>query len=183
MAILEPLSSSYGDDSYLWVGAVSVQSDWLNSAFSPVVYGDIALSINTQYNTILIRNKYKLRVSTCISIRPVPVCKIDSTPTCETNCTRQRDLTPICRVAEIAMVAEKPTQFVKNIMKMFIVHKVYRIYSIIIPTWKAYIWWKLHLIKPIQCIVIHCAPNLTHIEGYTERDMFYVYTMVPAYHG
>ena len=25
---------------------------WLNSALSPVVYGDIALSINTQYNTI-----------------------------------------------------------------------------------------------------------------------------------
>ena len=32
------------------LGAVSVQSDWLNSALSPVVYGDIALSINTQYN-------------------------------------------------------------------------------------------------------------------------------------
>ena len=31
---------------------VPVQSDWLNSALSPVVYGDIALSINTQYNTI-----------------------------------------------------------------------------------------------------------------------------------
>ena len=30
-----------------------VQSDWLNSALSPVVYGDIALSINTQYSTIL----------------------------------------------------------------------------------------------------------------------------------
>ena len=29
------------------VGAVPVQSDWLNSALSPVVYGDIALSINT----------------------------------------------------------------------------------------------------------------------------------------
>ena len=26
-----------------------MQSDWLNSALSPVVYGDIALSINTQY--------------------------------------------------------------------------------------------------------------------------------------
>ena len=32
--------------------AVPVQSDWLNSAFSPAVYGDIALSINTQYNTM-----------------------------------------------------------------------------------------------------------------------------------
>ena len=29
--------------------------DWLNSALSPVVYGDIALSINTQYNTTLQR--------------------------------------------------------------------------------------------------------------------------------
>ena len=28
-----------------------MQSDGLNSALSPVVYGDIALSINTQYNT------------------------------------------------------------------------------------------------------------------------------------
>ena len=26
-----------------------MQLDWLNSALSPVVYGDIALSINTQY--------------------------------------------------------------------------------------------------------------------------------------
>ena len=30
------------------LGAVPVQSDWLNSALSHVVYGDIALSINTQ---------------------------------------------------------------------------------------------------------------------------------------
>ena len=29
-----------------------VQPDESNSALSPVVYGDIALSINTQYNTI-----------------------------------------------------------------------------------------------------------------------------------
>ena len=28
-----------------------MQSDWLNSALGSVVYGDIALSINTQYNT------------------------------------------------------------------------------------------------------------------------------------
>ena len=34
------------------VGAVPVESDGLNSALSPVVYGDIAPSINTQYNTI-----------------------------------------------------------------------------------------------------------------------------------
>ena len=27
-----------------------MQSNWLNSVLSPVVYGDIALSINTQYN-------------------------------------------------------------------------------------------------------------------------------------
>ena len=32
--------------------AVPVQSDRFNSALSPVVYGDIALSINTQYNTV-----------------------------------------------------------------------------------------------------------------------------------
>ena len=31
-----------------------MKSDWLNSALSPVVYGDIALSINTQYNTFFI---------------------------------------------------------------------------------------------------------------------------------
>ena len=31
--------------SYLSVATVLVQSDWLNSALSPVVYGDIALSI------------------------------------------------------------------------------------------------------------------------------------------
>ena len=30
-----------------------MQLDGLNTALSPVVYGDIALSINTQYNTIL----------------------------------------------------------------------------------------------------------------------------------
>ena len=47
MVILEPLSSSEGNVSYLSVGAVPVQSDRLNSALSPVVYGDIALSINT----------------------------------------------------------------------------------------------------------------------------------------
>ena len=33
--------------------AVAVQSDGLNSALSPVVYGDIALSINTHYITIV----------------------------------------------------------------------------------------------------------------------------------
>ena len=31
--------------SYLLVETVLVQSEWLNSALSPVVYGDIALSI------------------------------------------------------------------------------------------------------------------------------------------
>ena len=35
------------------LGAVPVQSDGFNSALSPVVYGDIMLSINTLYNTIL----------------------------------------------------------------------------------------------------------------------------------
>ena len=29
-----------------------VQLDGLNSVLSPILYGDIALSINTQYNTI-----------------------------------------------------------------------------------------------------------------------------------
>ena len=33
------------------LGTVPVQSDWLNSALSPVVYGDIALSINTYIHT------------------------------------------------------------------------------------------------------------------------------------
>ena len=52
MVILEPLSFSLGNVSYLCVGAVPMQSDWLNSALNPVVYGDIAGSINTQYNTM-----------------------------------------------------------------------------------------------------------------------------------
>ena len=30
-----------------------MQSNWLNSTLNPVVHGDIALSINTQYNTHL----------------------------------------------------------------------------------------------------------------------------------
>ena len=30
--------------------------DWLNSALSPVVYGDIVPSINTQYNNIITLN-------------------------------------------------------------------------------------------------------------------------------
>ena len=34
--------------------AVPVQSDGLNIALSPVAYGDIVLSINTQYNTFFI---------------------------------------------------------------------------------------------------------------------------------
>ena len=33
------------------LGAVPVQSDGLISTLSPVVYGDIAFSINTQYNS------------------------------------------------------------------------------------------------------------------------------------
>ena len=31
-------------------GAVPVQLDWFNRTLSPVVYGDITLSMNTQYN-------------------------------------------------------------------------------------------------------------------------------------
>ena len=34
------------------VGAVPVQSDGINSTLSPVVYGDIVLSINTHYITL-----------------------------------------------------------------------------------------------------------------------------------
>ena len=45
MVILEPLSFSSGNVSYLSVGTVLVQLEWLNSALSPVVYGDIAPSI------------------------------------------------------------------------------------------------------------------------------------------
>ena len=37
--------------SYLSVGTVPVQSDGLNTALSPVVYGDIALSIKINTNT------------------------------------------------------------------------------------------------------------------------------------
>ena len=42
--------------SYLSVRTVLVQSEWLNSALSPVVYGDIALSIkiNTQIHKIFL---------------------------------------------------------------------------------------------------------------------------------
>ena len=40
--------SQLGECQLLGAGAGPVQLDWLNSALSPVVYGDIALSINTQ---------------------------------------------------------------------------------------------------------------------------------------
>ena len=45
--------------SYLSVGTVLVLSEWLNSPRSPVVYGDIALSIkiNTQIHKIHTQNK------------------------------------------------------------------------------------------------------------------------------
>ena len=36
---------------YAGIWAVPVQSDEFNRALSPVVYGDTALSINTQYYT------------------------------------------------------------------------------------------------------------------------------------
>ena len=48
MVILEPLSFSLGNVSYLGTWAVLVQMVDLNSALSPVVYGDIALSVSTQ---------------------------------------------------------------------------------------------------------------------------------------
>ena len=31
--------------------------------------------------------------------------------------------------------------------------------------------------------IIHCMSYLTHIEEYMERDIFYLYTMSPLYHG
>ena len=34
-----------------------MQSDWFDSTLSPVVYGDIALSINTQYNAVQYKEK------------------------------------------------------------------------------------------------------------------------------
>ena len=47
--------------SYLWVGTVPVQSDGLNSALIPVVYGDIALSIKSKYT-----NTHKMFLTHCI---------------------------------------------------------------------------------------------------------------------
>ena len=45
-----------------------MQSDWLTSALSPIVYGDIALSINTHYittncslNGVLVVNRFCIR--------------------------------------------------------------------------------------------------------------------------
>ena len=55
-----------GNVSYLRGWAVPVQSDGFNSALSPVVYGDIALSINTQYNT-KIKVKVNLLYTFCFS--------------------------------------------------------------------------------------------------------------------
>ena len=51
MVILEPLSFSLVNVSYLSVGTVLVQSEWLNSPPSPVVYGDIVLSIKINTHT------------------------------------------------------------------------------------------------------------------------------------
>ena len=50
--------------SYLSVGTVPVRSDGLNSALSPVVYGDIALSIkiNTQIHKIHNKMDHMLHV-------------------------------------------------------------------------------------------------------------------------
>ena len=55
-----------GNVSYLRGWAVPVQSDGFNSALSPVVYGDIALSINAQYNT-KIKVKVNLLYTLCFS--------------------------------------------------------------------------------------------------------------------
>ena len=48
MVILEPLSFSYGNGSYLRARAVLAQLDGLNGALSPLEYGDVALSSNSQ---------------------------------------------------------------------------------------------------------------------------------------
>ena len=49
MVILESLSFSYGNASHYELGLYLVQSNGSNSALSPVVYGDIALSIKIKY--------------------------------------------------------------------------------------------------------------------------------------
>ena len=61
--------------SYLCVGAVPVQWDWLNSALSPVVYGDIALSINTY------KKMCKLHQGIIIYVHPTRLSYVY-----ETNC-------------------------------------------------------------------------------------------------
>ena len=51
MVILDPLPFSYGSVNNLRARAVLVQSDGLYNNLSPVLHGDIELSINTiQYN-------------------------------------------------------------------------------------------------------------------------------------
>ena len=42
----------------------------------------------------------------------------------------------------------------------------------------------LHLaFSIVKTMVIHRASYLTHIEGYMERDIFYLYTTAPPFHG
>ena len=52
-----------GNVSYLGVGTVPVQSDGLNSALSPVVYGDIAWSIKINKHKKLLVIKLSVKVS------------------------------------------------------------------------------------------------------------------------
>ena len=52
MVIIEPLSFSYGNISNLRAWAVLAQLDGSNSALSPVVHGDIVLSVNTNTKKI-----------------------------------------------------------------------------------------------------------------------------------
>ena len=51
--------------------------DWLNSALSPVVYGDIALSINTQYNVHKVKPIIEVIIftSTILSIKKSMIVK------------------------------------------------------------------------------------------------------------
>ena len=45
-----------------------MQSDGFNSALNPVIYEDIALSINTQYNTSMFKFKYSIL---CLLLMPL----------------------------------------------------------------------------------------------------------------
>ena len=63
-----------GECQLLVSWAVHVQSDGLNSALSNVLYGDIALSINTQYNVWVGHTKTRSpKIGTVSHWRPLDV--------------------------------------------------------------------------------------------------------------